>query len=352
MNHFRDQRTLTQILETLPISSLQTVQEAQLFCDYIGYSTTPDIRHQIWQVNVESLNPFVVRGQVSNAHALNTLIEASERLGKNCDTSQVVSLPDKQLGDRRFGLVTYTECPLYKTIDKQEQVEGALYGESLFLLKHESSMSLVYAQNGYAGWVDSINYRTLSQDEWIQWYNHDRVLFVCDLNYGGVKIPGGTELPHIENNQVQLPTGTSLEVDMEILVETSQMAKQQRSALFHVAQTLMNSPYKWGGVTSAGIDCSAFVRHLYRNIGINLPRDADQQFTCGRISALPGVLGCMKAGDLVFFSGACGGVSHVGMAISPESFIHAGKTNGVTVSRWEDEKEFEERFLMAKRIIR
>jgi lipoprotein Spr len=86
--------------------------------------------------------------------------------------------------------------------------------------------------------------------------------------------------------------------------------------------------YKMGGTSKTGIDCSAFVQIVYLTaFGVAVPRTAFEQFKASnRISAT-----AMKEGDLVFFN-TTGGVSHVGIYLRNNKFIHASSARGVTVS--------------------
>lgn len=86
--------------------------------------------------------------------------------------------------------------------------------------------------------------------------------------------------------------------------------------------------YRMGGTTRSGVDCSAFVQAVYlAAFGLAVPRTAFEQFrVSNRISATQ-----MREGDLVFFN-TTGGVSHVGIYLRNNKFIHASSARGVTVS--------------------
>lgn len=89
------------------------------------------------------------------------------------------------------------------------------------------------------------------------------------------------------------------------------------------------TPYKWGGVERNGVDCSGFVMKAYDNsLGIRLPRtSAAQAKFCKKVKRKE-----MVPGDLVFFNTSGRGVSHVGLYIGQEQFIHASSSGGVMIS--------------------
>ena len=89
---------------------------------------------------------------------------------------------------------------------------------------------------------------------------------------------------------------------------------------------LVGTPYRWGGASDAGFDCSGMIQYLYKNaLGVNLPRTSrDMAAASKKISQ-----SSLKAGDLVFFNTSGSGISHVGLYIGNNEFIHApssGKT--------------------------
>jgi lipoprotein Spr len=86
--------------------------------------------------------------------------------------------------------------------------------------------------------------------------------------------------------------------------------------------------YRLGGTTKNGIDCSAFVQTVYlAAFGVSLPRTAREQYKTSRIISATD----LKEGDLLFFN-TTGGVSHVGIYLMNNKFIHASSSRGVTVS--------------------
>jgi len=94
-----------------------------------------------------------------------------------------------------------------------------------------------------------------------------------------------------------------------------------------VAETLLHTPYLWGGTSGFGIDCSGLVQLSMWVAGRNVLRDSDmQQNTLGEIVEPDASYSNLKRGDLVFWKG------HVAICASPDTLIHAsGHTMTVTL---------------------
>ena len=96
-------------------------------------------------------------------------------------------------------------------------------------------------------------------------------------------------------------------------------------AIAGTALSLRGVPYRHGGVDPNGFDCSGFVRYIFEQHGLSVPRRVGEQFRAGQ----PVAPDTIEAGDLVFFSTTAPGASHVGIAIGADEFIHAPSSSGV-----------------------
>ena len=92
--------------------------------------------------------------------------------------------------------------------------------------------------------------------------------------------------------------------------------------------------YRLGGTDKRGIDCSAFVQRLYARVfNVNLFRTAAEQFKlCEAIYNKQEI----KEGDLVFFSIHSKRITHVGIYLANDCFVHASSSKGVMISKLTD----------------
>jgi peptidoglycan endopeptidase LytE len=112
-----------------------------------------------------------------------------------------------------------------------------------------------------------------------------------------------------------------------------------------VATGFLGAPYRLGGSTVRGIDCSAFVRKIYQLFDINLPRTAREQSNVGLSVAKNELL----EGDLVFFR-TRRSVGHVGIYIGNGEFVHASfRDRAVRIDNL-DAPYFDNRFVRAVRV--
>jgi len=100
----------------------------------------------------------------------------------------------------------------------------------------------------------------------------------------------------------------------------------EKYMLVKVAKSFMGAPYKYGGNSVRGLDCSAYVKKIYEIFNVDLPRSAREQFTVGvQVSKNE-----LTIGDLVFFKTRryAKYPTHVGIYIGDDNFIHSASGRG------------------------
>jgi len=117
------------------------------------------------------------------------------------------------------------------------------------------------------------------------------------------------------------------------------------SSLTRSAMRFIGTPYVFGGTHTSGFDCSGYVQHVFALLGVHLPRTADAQYDAGRRIAA-----AMAPGDLVFFHTYAPGVSHVGIYLGNNRFIHSSSSHGVAISSLHD-AYWAPRYVGAKRVF-
>lgn len=129
--------------------------------------------------------------------------------------------------------------------------------------------------------------------------------------------------------------------------------EEKAEAVIRAARTYVGTPYKYGGTTRAGMDCSGLLLNSFKAIKLDLPRSSEAQSKVGTEVKMKD----LQPGDLVFF--ATGKkkrkITHVGMVTERNGrnnikFIHASSSLGVVETNIEAEY-YQKRFRGARRVI-
>jgi lipoprotein Spr len=123
-----------------------------------------------------------------------------------------------------------------------------------------------------------------------------------------------------------------LQIKYAVLLDTP-AEEVKNTKMFEFIDDWYGTPYRLGGTTKKGVDCSAFTQFLFTSVyGVSIPRTAREQYNLtNRISRT-----AIKEGDLIFFKTG-DGVSHVGVYLQNNKFVHASTSGGVMISNIFDE---------------
>jgi probable lipoprotein NlpC len=118
--------------------------------------------------------------------------------------------------------------------------------------------------------------------------------------------------------------------------------------VIQTARGLLGTPYKYGGTTPAGFDCSGFVNYVYRTAaGLSLPRMTHDLVRSGK----PIRAGRLQPADLVYFKIEHQKPLHVGIYLGGGTFIHAPSARGKVNIQRLDQDYWRDRYLGARRVL-
>ena len=236
-----------------------------------------------------------------------------------------------------------TVCPVRENPSyAAEQATQLLFGEVCeFLERHRGWTKIRSTVDGQVGWVSSsmltpissVIASSLSPDRLDAVVAHP-IATATPINGGApLLLTLGTRLPNYSHGvfevlgqQYRIP---SICVNVTTAKRSTgeadlQRSDLQRSDLIMIAQSLLNTPYLWGGKNAMGLDCSGFTQVVYAAVGVNILRNAREQITQGEEVKL---LSEALPGDLAFFGYTNREtqtirITHVGLLLSPTEIIH------------------------------
>lgn len=119
-----------------------------------------------------------------------------------------------------------------------------------------------------------------------------------------------------------------------------------RASLMQAYRDWKGTPYRWGGASESGVDCSMFINIVFADyFGMDLPTHTRTQLNAGEGVRRTAI----RTGDLIFFRTGRKRL-HVGIMLDREEFMHASTSQGVTISELSREY-WANRYLAARRVL-
>ena len=140
------------------------------------------------------------------------------------------------------------------------------------------------------------------------------------------KVRYGTATGYIHSDNVALtPASYSAKAETDAKLSAADTETKAGDTLVAAAMKYLGCPYVYGGTSPSGFDCSGFTSYVFKNTVGSIPRVAQAQYDAttrvSRDDLLPG--------DLVFFGSSTSSISHVGIYVGSNQFIHAPSTGDV-----------------------
>lgn len=305
--------------------------------DSLRQAYCPDRRLSVFDVSVKPGDRgFVLQGEVDDPAAAAAVHDLAGEFRIEVDLRL---LPDLPPGIDTTAIVNSAVAnmrsePRYSA----ELVNQILLGHRLRLLKNEDGWFYVQSEDGYLGWMNRSFFviaDSIVQARWQDLHVFTQVDGEIFAQRGGrglcvSRLPRGAFVA-VKNRQanwaqVFLPDGRIGYLPGAHLQPLAAWRARRTKRGRDIVQTAMQFhgvPYLWGGTSPAAFDCSGFTQTVFRWNGIQLLRDASQQFRQGA-PVTPGTnFENLRPGDLLFFGPRPGKITHVGIYIGESRFIHS-----------------------------
>jgi peptidoglycan endopeptidase LytE len=161
------------------------------------------------------------------------------------------------------------------------------------------------------------------------------------------KLPTEAELTELARAAKAADAGAPAVAASQDAPKTRKADESIKDRLLRVAQRMLSVPYRFGGTTLWGLDCSGFVQKTFAFLNLDLPRSAREQFREGAKVAKAD----LSPGDLVFFRTYAQYPSHVGIYLGDNRFVHASSRERMVTVDSLDTPYYVKRYIGAKRLL-
>ena len=202
-----------------------------------------------------------------------------------------------------------------------EIVTQALMWEIVEILEEEKLWFHIRQKDGYEGWI-YIFYIIEYPQSFPNWITlTDRfipVSFSKDESSERRILSFGTKVPVIDKNTQFITIALPGQISGKIPAQNT-CPENSRAHLVHLAQSLLGTPYIWGGKSAFGFDCSGFVQLILSAMGISIARNTGMQIKTTWLTEIS--VADSKPGDLIYFA-ENGKINHVAFSLGEGKIIH------------------------------
>ncbi len=319
-------------------------KQAQNILDKVIKQYLPDTRDHIFEISIDKVgDKVIVSGKSDYPKAEKALIDFLKKNNIPYE-NKIVTLPTDNFknirGITRLSVANLRAQPKHSA----ELVTQTLMGMPLIPLEEENDFIRVKTPENYYAWVDKAGIQLITPNDFTQWLKKTKIIIKsnCGQSYtdsnkkqvvSDIVLNDIFALVQSEKDfyQIQYPDEKIAFIPKSnaiLLTDFEKLANEVKGQMIvNKAETLLGTPYLWGGTSSKGMDCSGFTKTVYASFNYNLPRDASQQVKIGKkINLNKSDFSNLQPGDLFFFGFEKNGqtkITHVAIHIGNGKIIHA-----------------------------
>lgn len=306
--------------------------------EYVG-----DLREHVFDISYERLGGFsvILRGETDNSEVKIQLLDTLRSHGFQIQDSIIV-LPHNV--SQTWALIDLSVATMRsKASHTAPVVSQGLMGMPVKILKEDGGWAFIQTPDRYLGWCEKAALCFVDSIRLMEWKKSPRVMItsrsttIKDVETGKIcgDVVAGCLLEEVERdgNKIVVKTpsgiiGYVLKDEVSSFNQKDFPPEVNPQKLKNTALNFIRTPYLWGGTSVHALDCSGFIKTVYRLQGIELARDASLQAGYGQLIPVNKGWAPFQTGDLLFFAPRKGSkkITHVGMYLGDSEFIHeAGK---------------------------